>query len=153
MRGARLWLAALVLLLPGCSVAVGGATGIVIIGAGVLASGCYDHLDVTVRSAAGAPVCDARVVAIRDGSELELVPCWSAVLSAGSWQIRAERDGQVATSAVVIPEDRECGRTVHRVELTLGSQPRTSSDTAGPMRSSASTSSTTPISTAALGMP
>jgi hypothetical protein len=153
MRTAGLGLAALALLLPGCSMAIGGAVGAVVVSAGVLASGCYDHVDVTLRTPAGERVCDARIVATSDGSEVELVPCWSAVLPAGTWQIRAEHAGQVAQSTLIIPEDRECGRLVHRIDLTLGRQAPTISETAPPIRSSASTSSTTPISTAALGMP
>jgi hypothetical protein len=142
------------LVLPsGCSVAIGGATGIVLIGAGALASGCYDHVEVGVRDPSGAPLCDAEVIAVRDGEEVELTPCFSAALSAGSWQIQARSGQATATSQLVIPEDRECGRSVHRIELTLGSQTPTMSVTANPIRSSGTTSSTTPISTAARGMP
>jgi hypothetical protein len=153
MRIAVFGLLAVVLALSGCSMAIGGATGAVLISAGVLASGCYDHLDITLRTPNGEVVCDASMIATSDGSEVEISPCWSAALSAGTWQIRAERGGQVATTTVTIPEDRECGRHVHKIDLTLGRQAPTISETAPPMRSSASTSSTTPISTAAFGMP
>ena len=153
MRPVRLALALSAFVLSGCSIAVGGAAGAVLIGAGVFASGCYDHLDVTVRTPSGLRICDARVTAVRDGSTVDLVPCFSAALSAGTWQIRAEHGGHVAQSALTIPEDRECGRTVHRIDLTLGPQRPTSSETTAAMRSSGTTSSTTPSSTAARGMP
>jgi hypothetical protein len=138
--------------LTGCSFAIGGATAAVVVTAGVLASSCYDHVDVTVRDPGGAPVCDAEVVAIRGGSETELGSCYHAALTAGSWRIQARRGNLGATSTLVIPEDRECGRIVQHIDLTLAQAP-TNSLTANPMRSSGTTSSTTPSSTAALGMP
>lgn len=144
----RALLLSLALALSGCTAfGIGAVTASVVIGAGVLASSCYDHVSVSVRDARGVQVCDARVVAVRDdGSQTVLPPCYAAALTAGNWQIRAERGGRSASTTLLIPEERECGRYVQRVELTI-------SETAAPMRSSASTSSTTPSSIAALGMP
>jgi hypothetical protein len=138
----------------GCSVAIGAATGLVLIGVGALTSGCYDHVEVGVRDARGVPLCDAEVIAVQGDDEVELTPCFSTALSAGNWQIQARYGQATAVSQLSIPEERECGRTVYRIELTLAAaQAPTRSLTANPIRSSGTTSSTTPISTAALGMP
>jgi hypothetical protein len=110
-----------VVAVSGCSIAIGGATAAVVMTAGVLASACYDHVDVSVRDARGAMLCDAEVVAIRGADErVDLVPCFSAVLTAGSWRIEARRGQLFAQSGpLVIADERECGRLVHRIELTL----------------------------------
>ncbi len=69
----------------GCSMAFGGATAIVALSAGVLASQCYDYVEVNVRDARGEPICDAEVLAIRgEDDQVELVPCFSAALTAGA---------------------------------------------------------------------
>ena len=115
----RLCLLGLVLSLSGCSIAAGGAVGAVVLGAGVAASGCYDHVDVRVRDASGTPVCDVEVSATRGDDRIELTPCFSAVLSSGRWQIQAARGGRATTTELVIPEDRECGRSVQSIELWL----------------------------------
>jgi hypothetical protein len=107
------------LLLSGCDFAIGAGTAAVVVGAGALARGCYDHVDVTVRDdVTGEVVCDARVVAVEGDSEVELMPCYGVPLGAGRWEIRAERGGRVASSTLVVAEERECGRIVHRLDMT-----------------------------------
>lgn len=115
----RLALILLVCSLSGCSMAAGGAVGAVVLGAGVVASGCYDHVEVRVRDASGSTVCDAEVTATRGDERIELSPCYSAVLSAGRWKIQAQRGGRVAATELLIPEDRECGRYSQSIELWL----------------------------------
>ncbi len=148
----KLLAAACAMLLSGCSFAIGGATAAVVVTAGILASSCYDHVDITVRDPSGASVCDAEVVAVRDGSPHRLEPCYHAALTAGRWQIVAKKGQLAAATTIDIPQERECGRIVQRVDLTLA-QTRTSSLSAKAIRSSGTTWSTTPSSTAARGMP
>jgi hypothetical protein len=118
---------ALLVSASGCSMAFGGAAAVVVLSAGVLASQCYDYVEVNVRDSRGVPVCDAEVVAIRgEDDEVELVPCFSAALTAGTWRIEARHGPLSATSTLVIPEERECGRSVQRIDLTLAQTPTAS---------------------------
>lgn len=114
---------AAVLCLTSCNAIVGAGAVVVLGGVGVLASQCYDRVQVRVIDpATGSSTCDADVtVADADGSERSVRPCYNTALTEGQWRIIARRPGYVqATSEITIAErDGACPHYVHSVQLTM----------------------------------
>jgi hypothetical protein len=115
--------AAAALCLISCNALVGAGAVVVLGGVGVLASQCYDRVQVRVIDpATGGTTCDADVtVADVDGSERGVRPCYNTALTEGRWRIIARRPGYVpATSEISIAErDGACPHYVHSVQLTM----------------------------------
>lgn len=104
-----------------CTVAAGAGLFGVVVGAGILASSCYDHVDVTVYDAArGARVCDARVFAVDGEHRTEFRSCYHAALGEGSWKLVVERAGYVSQSTeLAVEHPRGCPRRVGTVRVDL----------------------------------
>lgn len=115
--------AAAALCLTSCNAVVGAGTVVLLGGVGVLASQCYDRVQVRVIDpGTGSSTCDAAVtVADAEGSERSVRPCYNTALTEGRWRIIARRDGYVpATSEITIAErEGACPHYVHSVQLTL----------------------------------
>ena len=111
------------LCLTSCNAVVGASAVVVLGGVGVLASQCYDRVQVRVIDpATGSTTCDADVtVADADGSERGVRPCYNTALTEGHWRIIARRPGYVpASSEITIAErDGACPHYVHSVQLTM----------------------------------
>jgi hypothetical protein len=111
------------LCLTSCNAVVGAGAVVLLGGVGVLASQCYDRVQVRVIDpGTGSATCDADVsVADADGSERGVRPCYNTALTAGHWRIIARRPGYVpATSEITIDErDGACPHYVHSVQLTM----------------------------------
>jgi hypothetical protein len=111
------------LCLTSCNALVGAGAVVVLGGVGVLASQCYDRVQVRVIDpATGGSTCDADVsVADADGSERSVRPCYNTALTEGHWRIIARRPGYVpASSEITIAErDGACPHYVHSVQLTM----------------------------------
>jgi len=111
------------LCLTSCNAVVGASAVVVLGGVGMLASQCYDRVQVRVIDpATGGTTCDADVtVADAEGSERGVRPCYNTALTAGHWRIIARRPGYVpATSEITIAErDGACPHYVHSVQLTM----------------------------------
>ena len=95
--------AAAVLCLTSCNAVVGAGAVAVLGGVGVLASQCYDRVQVRVIDpATGGTTCDADVtVADADGSERAVRPCYNTALTDGHWRIIARRPGYVPASSEI----------------------------------------------------
>jgi len=115
--------AAAALCLTSCNAVVGAGAVVVLGSVGVLASQCYDRVQVRVIDpATGGTTCDAEVtVADADGSERAVRPCYNTALTEGRWRVIARRPGYVpATSEITIAErDGACPHYVHSVQLTM----------------------------------
>lgn len=110
------------LLLPlglgGCNAALVGGT-VVVMGAGAaIAFDCPGYVNVRLRDElTGDELCGEGVIARSGDRQRRLVTCATLGLSAGTWELRAERGG-APTSVEVDPPD-DCQRWVYAVELSL----------------------------------
>jgi len=130
MRATRVVVAALGIgALAGCNVALGGGAAALVAGSAFLASRCYDRVHITIRDGTGSATCDARVTLIdEDGDERTLTSCYTAALTAGTYQVRAQLAGlPPLQSSIVVGEHEGCPYYTHNVELSF---PTTSSPVA-----------------------
>jgi len=82
----------------GCAVGIGAGAAVVVVGAGVLASTCYDRVIVTVMDqATGTNLCDAKVTFTEGGSVTEASSCHQAYLSLMAREIAAPWLGGAAS--------------------------------------------------------
>lgn len=122
MAWSRVLFIGLGLLSSGClmgGIALG--TGVVAVGAGVVAFTCYDRVNVTVTDRlTGVKLCDAKVVFTQGSSEVEATSCGQAALSAGKYKMRVERPGLVPFEQPVdVVRSEDCGSTTQTMFVAL----------------------------------
>jgi hypothetical protein len=114
-------------LLSGCVTAF-VAIGVTAIGIGAaaLAFECDEPVSVSVWDPGAAHVvCDAIVTATSGGDTVELSPCYTTTLGAGTWTVTAIKQGRPpATGTITVEREHRCNEPVyHTLELTLSSTP------------------------------
>ncbi|MDF3068641.1 MAG: hypothetical protein K0R38_4242 [Polyangiaceae bacterium] len=100
---------------------IAAGTGLVAVGAGVVAFTCYDRVTVTVTDRlTGTKLCDARVTFKKGSSETVATSCGQAALSAGKYRMRVERVGLVPfEQAVDVVKSEDCGSTTQTMFVAL----------------------------------
>jgi hypothetical protein len=110
-------------LLSGCVTAyVALGVTAVGIGAAALAFECDEPVSVSVWDPAAAHiVCDAVVTATSGSDTVELSPCYTTTLGAGTWTVTAIKPGRPpATGTVTVEREHKCSEPVyHTLELSL----------------------------------
>jgi hypothetical protein len=96
------------------------------IGAAALAFECDEPVNVSVWDPGTAHVvCDAVVTASSGKNTVELEPCYTTLLGAGTWTVTAVKPGRpTATGIITIDREHRCKEPVyHSLELTLANAP------------------------------
>jgi hypothetical protein len=105
-----------------CTPAIAVGVSAALVGGAALAARCSDAVHVAVfDGVTGLRACDAKVVAVSpDGSEETFSSCFYASLPAGSWTVRADRNGyQSASTSLVINPQRRCDPAVQTIEISV----------------------------------
>jgi hypothetical protein len=110
-------------LLSGCVTAfVAIGVTAVGIGAAALAYECDEPVSVSIWDPGTAHVvCDAVVTATSGNDTVELSPCYTTLLGAGTWTVTAVKQGRpIATGIITVERDHRCNEPIHHtLELTL----------------------------------
>lgn len=117
------WVAlSLGLLSTGCLMgAIAAGTGVVVLGAGVVAFTCYDRINVTVTDRlTGTKLCDAKITFMKGSSVSEASSCGQVALSAGKYKMRVARPGLVPfEQPVEVVRSQDCGGTIQTMYVAL----------------------------------
>lgn len=110
------------LLSTGCLMgAIAAGTGVVVVGAGVIAFTCYDRITVTVTDRlTGTALCDAKITFTKGSSVSEATSCGQVALSAGKYKMRVTRPGLVPfEQPVEVVKGKDCGGTIQTMYVAL----------------------------------